>query len=118
MAEMLDTETFKEKVFNFEKSKEWNFNGKKPALIDLYADWCGPCKQTGPIIDELSEERKDIDFYKIDVEESPEIAQLFRVSGIPTFIFIPLEGQPALASGAMAKDGFEQAIKSYMFNEE
>lgn len=117
MVEVLDTTGFKEKVFDFDGANEWNFKGEKPALIDLYADWCAPCKQTEPIIEEISNEREGIDVYKVDVEAAPEIAQLFGVSGIPTFVFIPLDGKPALASGAIAKASFEEAIDSYMFGE-
>lgn len=53
---VMDKEMFLKDVFDYEKSKEWNYKGNKPAIIDLYADWCGPCRQTAPIMKELAKE--------------------------------------------------------------
>lgn len=106
----MTTQDFKDKIFDYESESEWNFKGNKPVLLDFHAEWCGPCKQTGPVLEEISEERDDIDIYSIDVEEEPDLAGAFGVQSIPTFIFIPVEGKPASAVGALPKDTFNEAI--------
>ncbi len=109
--EHLTMETFKQKVFNFEESKEWKFEGDKPAIIDFYADWCGPCKIVSPILEELSDEYVGkIDIYKVDTEEQRELAASFGIRSIPSILFIPKEGQPQMAVGANSKEWFMQAF--------
>ncbi len=111
MAQLLTKEMFKEKVFDFENEKEWKYIGEKPAVIDFYADWCGPCKTLSPIIDELSVEYAGkIDIYKVDTEQEQELAAMFGIRSIPSILFIPMEGQPQMAQGALAKNSFEQAF--------
>jgi len=111
MAEHLTKETFLEKIFDFENSKEWQFRGDLPAVIDFYADWCGPCKMVAPIIEELSEEYDGkVNFYKIDTEAQQELAAAFGIQSIPSLLFIPVEGQPQMAAGALPKDTFKQVI--------
>ena len=69
MIESLTKETFLEKVFNFEENKEWKFEGKRFAVIDFYADWCGPCKMIAPVLKELSKVSNDkINTYKVDTK--------------------------------------------------
>lgn len=106
----MTTQEFKEKIFDYENESEWKYKGDKPVLLDFHAEWCGPCKQTGPILEEISGERDDIDIYSIDVEQEQELAGAFGVQSIPTFIFIPTEGKPASAIGALPKDTFNEAI--------
>ena len=109
--EILNLETFKAKVFDFENNKQWAFKGQRPAIIDFYADWCGPCRALAPVLAEVSEAYKDqIDVYKVNTEESPELAALFEVRGIPAILFVPKTGEPAMASGFMPKEGFDNAI--------
>jgi thioredoxin len=109
--EHLTKETFKTKVFDFEKNNEWKFEGKLPALIDFYADWCGPCKMVAPILEELAVEYKDkIDIYKVDTEEERELSAMFGIQSIPSLLFIPMNGQPAMAKGALPKDSFKKAF--------
>lgn len=111
MVEHLTAQTFKEKVFDYEKNKDWSFNGKEPAIIDFYADWCGPCKMVAPIIEELSEEYKGkVTFYKIDTESEQELAAVFGIKSIPSILFVPVESQPQMAQGALPKDAFKNAI--------
>jgi thioredoxin len=111
MAEFLTKETFLEKIFDFENKSEWEFQGELPAVIDFYADWCGPCKQIAPIIDELSEEYEGkVNFFKIDTEDQQELAAAFGIQSIPSLLFIPTEGKPQMAAGALPKETFKQVI--------
>jgi len=108
--ENLTTESFKEKVFDYEQNKEWSFKGKNPAVIDFYADWCGPCKTIAPILEELDTEYENIDFYKVDTEAEIELARTFGIQSIPSILFIPKEGLPQMAIGALPKETFKKAI--------
>ncbi|MBK7158734.1 MAG: thioredoxin [Ignavibacteria bacterium] len=109
--EHLTAQTFREKIFNFEKEKDWKYEGDKPCIIDFYADWCGPCKIVAPLLDELSEEYSGkIDFYKVDTEAEQELSSVFGIRSIPSFLFIPLTGKPQMAMGALPKESFKQAI--------
>ena len=110
--EVLDTEGFKKKIFNFEAQKDWAFQGEIPAIIDFYADWCGPCRALAPVLEELSEEYAGkIQIYKIDTEASPELAALFEIRSIPSLLFVPQKGEPSMVTGAIPKDSFYLAIK-------
>ena len=109
--EHLNLETFKEKVFDFEASKEWNFKGELPAIIDFYADWCAPCRQIAPIMEELAEEYKGkIVIYKIDTEAQRELAGMFGIRSIPAILYIPTEGKPQMITGALPKEEFVRLI--------
>ncbi|MDZ7755026.1 thioredoxin [Rhodohalobacter sp.] len=111
-AEHLTKESFLKKVFDYENNQEWNFNGDKPAIIDFYADWCGPCKMVAPIIEELSEKYEGlVDIYKIDTEAEQELAQVFGIRSIPSILFIPVDGQPQMAAGALPKAQFIKLIE-------
>ena len=109
----LTAETFKQKVMNYDMHpNEWVFEGSRPAIIDFYATWCGPCKQTAPIVEKLAEDYAGrIDVYKVDVDQQQELAAFFGVQSIPTILFIPKEGTPQRVSGAMPRSGFDEAIK-------
>ena len=90
---VMDKEMFLKDVFDYEKSKEWKYKGDKPAIIDLYADWCGPCRQTAPIMKELAKEYAGkIVIYKVNVDKQKELAALFNATSIPLFVFIPMKG--------------------------
>lgn len=109
--EHLTQETFKNKVFNYEVNKEWKFEGSVPCLIDFYADWCNPCKMVAPILEELQEEYgENIKIYKVNTEEQRELAGMFGVQSIPSLLFVPVEGQPQMAMGALPKETFKKAI--------
>ncbi len=111
MTENLTKQTFLEKVFNYEENKDWKFEGNKPALIDFYADWCGPCKMLAPILEQLSEEYEGkIDIYKIDTEAEQELAAAFGIRSIPSMLFCPSEGDPQMANGALPKAELERVI--------
>jgi thioredoxin len=113
--EHLNKDTFKTKVFNFEANKDWKFEGERPAIIDFYADWCGPCKMVAPILEELKSEYGDkLDIYKIDTEAERELAGMFGIQSIPSLLFIPSDGQPQMAMGALPKDSFKKAISDVL----
>ncbi len=117
--EILSKDLFKDKVFDFEKDKEWNFIGDKPCIIDFYADWCAPCRALTPVMEELSEEYKDkVDIYKIDTEKEQELAAMFGIRSIPSILFVPKEGQPQMATGALPKDALKKAIVDVLGVEE
>ena len=111
MVENLTSETFKEKIFNYDKNKDWKFEGNLPAMIDFYADWCQPCKMVAPIIEELAKEYEGkVDIYKVDTEEQRELATVFGIQSIPSILFIPVNEQPRMSMGAMTKDSFEKVF--------
>ncbi|MEA3444166.1 MAG: thioredoxin domain-containing protein [Bacteroidota bacterium] len=113
--EHLTKETFKEKVFDFEANKEWKFEGNVPCMIDFYADWCQPCKIVAPVLEELqSEYGESINIYKINTEVERELAGLFGIQSIPSLLFVPSDGQPQMAMGALPKDTFKKAIKDVL----
>lgn len=114
--ESLTQETFKEKIFDFDANTEWSFKGARPAIIDFYADWCGPCKRLSPILEEIQKDYSDkIDVYKIDVDTQQDIASAFGIMSVPTILFIPVKGEPQMAQGALPKDVLEQAINDVLF---
>ncbi len=96
---------------------EWKFLGKRPALIDFYATWCGPCKMLAPVLDELSEEYDGrVDIYKVNVGEEEELSALFGIRSVPSLLFIPMGGQPQMAQGAMPKSALKDAIENVLLN--
>lgn len=110
--EFLTKQTFLEKVFDYETKEKWDFSGELPAVIDFYADWCGPCKIISPIFEELAEEYAGkVDIYKIDTEVEQELAAVFGIRSIPSVLFIPKDGQPQMAIGAMPKEEYIRAIE-------
>ena len=112
MAEHLTKETFLNKVLNYEKNKEWKFEGDIPAVIDFWAPWCGPCKAVGPVIDELSKEYAGkVNFYKVNTDEEQELAGAFGIRSIPSLLFVPLTGQPKMAVGALPREALKQAVE-------
>lgn len=107
---------FLKKVADYEKNPtEWKYLGDKPALIDFYASWCGPCKALAPVLEELAAEYGDqIYIYKIDTEAEQELAAAFGIRSIPTLLFVPMEGQPRMAQGALPKATLKKAIDEIM----
>ena len=115
MVEHLTKETFLNKIFNYEKNKEWKFEGEKPCIIDFYADWCSPCKMVAPVLEELAKDFDgQLDVFKVDTEEEQELASVFGIRSIPSFLFVPAEGQPQMAMGALPKETFIKAFKDVL----
>ncbi len=108
----LTAEEFKARVFNYETEEQWKYEGTVPAIVDFYADWCGPCKMVAPVLEELSNEYAGkLVIYKVDTEKEQELASVFDVRSIPTFLFIPMSGKPMLQPGAFPKQVFKQVIE-------
>lgn len=111
----MNLDLFKQEVFDYTKSKDWSFQGEKPAVIDLYADWCGPCRMIAPILRDLSVEYDGkVTFYKVNVDKERELAQLFNVTSIPLLVFIPKEGTPMLFPGAADKSTYKKTIEEFL----
>ncbi len=109
---------FLAKVHDYEKDMEtWKYLGDKPAVIDFYADWCGPCKQIAPILEELGTEYQDkVYIYKVNVDEEQELAAIFGIRSIPTMLFVPMEGQPQFAAGAASKTEMKKVIDEILLS--
>jgi len=113
--EHLTKDTFRAKVFDFESNKDWKFSGELPCIIDFYADWCGPCKMVAPILEDLSKEYAGkVNMYKVDTEQEQELASMFGIRSIPSILFVPRDGKPQMAMGALPKESFKDAIKSVL----
>ncbi|MBT3384276.1 MAG: thiol reductase thioredoxin [Prolixibacteraceae bacterium] len=117
----LTKEVFLKEVWDYNASpQEWKFKGDKPAMIDFYADWCGPCKTAAPILEEISNEYAGkIIVYKIDTQVERELAGVFGISGIPAFLYIPKDGKPVMMSGIgrskeATKNMFIENIDKYL----
>jgi len=113
--EHLTEETFKAKVFNWEKNQDWKFEGELPCLIDFYADWCSPCKMVAPILEELQDEYQGkLTIFKVDTEAEQNLAAIFGIQSIPSLLFVPKDGQPQMAKGALPKENFKKAFKDIL----
>lgn len=116
----LTKEDFLKKVMDYENNpKEWKYLGDKPAIIDFYADWCGPCKMIAPVLEELATEYADqIYIYKVDTEKEQELAAVFGIRSIPSLLFVPMGEAPQMAQGALPKHAFKEAIESVLLKKE
>ena len=110
--QVLTASDFRKKIMDYESHPdEWVFAGSRPAIIDFYATWCGPCKMMAPMVESLAGKYAGkIDFYKVDIDQESELASVFGISSIPTFLFIPVKGKPSVQMGAMQKEDFEGLI--------
>ncbi|MDD4432419.1 MAG: thioredoxin [Parabacteroides sp.] len=107
---------FLTKVANYEANpQEWKYLGDRPAIIDFYADWCGPCKSIAPVLEELAAEYDgQIYIYKINTETEQELASVFGIRSIPSLLFVPMNEAPQMAQGAMPKSAFKEAIETVL----
>lgn len=111
----MNTQMFIDRVVDFKNAKEWDYKGDKPAVIDFYATWCGPCKKLSPILDELSSEYAgNVLFYKVDVDREQELAGAFGIQSIPMVLLIPKEGKPYVVQGLRPKAELKEAIDSVL----
>lgn len=111
---------FKKQIMDFEANpQEWKYLGEKPAIIDFYATWCGPCKATAPVLEKIAEKYDGrINVFKVDVDKEQELAALFGVRSIPSLLFISMNEKPQMATGAMMQNDFERAIADILLKEE
>jgi len=115
MVHNLDIKTFQEKIFDYTKNKEWKYEGNTPAVVDFYADWCGPCKMVAPVLEKLSADYKDqVDFYKVDTEKEQELASMFGIQSIPSMLFIPVGAEPQMSVGALPEESLKEAISNVL----
>ncbi|XOV66747.1 MAG: thioredoxin [Fluviicola sp.] len=114
----LTTDKFKQDIFNYDANEEWDYQDSVPAIIDFYADWCGPCKAVAPILEELSEEYEGkVKIYKVDTEVEQELSAVFGIRSIPSLLFIPTGGkQPMMQAGALPKNAFQEIIKKELLS--
>lgn len=107
---------FVEKIYDYEKNPDkWNYNGKKPAIVDFYADWCGPCRMLSPTLESLAHKYKDkIIIYKVNTDKERELAAAFGITSLPTLLFIPMDKMPQVAQGALPKEDLEKAINDFL----
>ena len=107
---------FLKKVWDFEKSPDtFIYKGKLPAVIDFYADWCGPCRRVAPIMERMADEYDGkLLVYKVNVDQEKELANAFGVSSIPMVLFIPLEGQPMMQVGALPEEGYKKVVEEQL----
>jgi len=108
----LTTKQFKELIFNFEKEKDFKYDGNKPCIILCSAEWCGPCKMVAPVLEELEKEG-NFTLYKVDVDEEYELSEFFNIRSIPTIIFVPLKGKPISHTGALPKSELKKLTNKY-----
>jgi thioredoxin len=111
----LTNDSFKKTIFNYELNKEWKFEGNKPAIIDFYADWCAPCRQLSPLVEEIAKEYAGkIDVFKVDTEKERILAQKLGITELPTLLFIPAKGNPQITVGALPKENLVKAINEIL----
>lgn len=109
---------FINKVMDYKSNpSEWKYKGDKPAIIDFYASWCGPCRMLAPVLDEIAKEYDGkIYVYKVDTEAETELAQLFGIRSIPSILFVPMDGQPMMMQGALPKAELQKVIEEKLIN--
>ncbi|HHT29833.1 MULTISPECIES: thioredoxin [Petrimonas] len=116
---VLNTKSFSEKVFDFNNETEWKYKGDKPAIIDFWAAWCGPCRRVAPLLEEIAAEYGgEIYVYKVNVDEEVELARAFGIRSIPTILFVPMEGTPQASLGAVPKNQLKKSVETLLLNKE
>ncbi len=111
----LDAKTFKEKVFDYENNTEWKYEGEVPAILDFYADWCGPCKMLSPVLSKIQKEYNGkIQIYKINTDQQRELSATFGIRSLPTIVFVPLKGEPQAAMGYRSQNDLETMISELL----
>jgi thioredoxin len=112
----LTAESFRERVWDYEKNPDqWIYEGELPCIVDFYADWCKPCKRVAPIMDDLADVYDGkVLVYKVNTDENRELATVFQVRSIPSILFAPIEGKPAMQPGALSKEDYIRIIDEFV----
>jgi thioredoxin len=111
----LTYDSFKKLIFDYEKNKEWKYEGSKPAIIDFYADWCAPCRQLSPLVEQVAKEYAGkINVYKVDTQKEQKLAESQGIQSLPTLLFIPVNGKPQASLGAIPRETLVQAINDVL----
>jgi thioredoxin len=112
----LNEANFRKLVWNYQENpQEWVYTGELPAVIDFYAVWCGPCKRVAPIMEKLAKEYKGrVAIYKVDTDQSRELSSVFGIRSIPSVLFIPKNGKPAMQPGAMQEEQYRSIIEEFV----
>ncbi len=112
----IDQSQFRQLVWDYQtNAKEWSFVGERPAVVDFYADWCGPCRRVAPIMEKLATEFKgQIDIYKVNVDHNKELSGVFGISSIPAILFIPKDGKPAMQPGLLKEEQYRQIFNEFV----
>jgi thioredoxin 1 len=111
----MTNDSFKKLVFDYTSKHDWKYTGTKPALIDFYATWCGPCKKMSPMLEELAKEYEGkIIVYKVDTDREQELTNGVGIASLPTILFIPLDGKPRVSMGLISKEALEKAVKEIL----
>lgn len=113
--QIIDTEKFKQEIFDFAKEKNFEFKKDKPIILNFFATWCGPCRSFAPALESAAKEHEgDFSVFKIDIDKDPQVPALFGIRSVPTTVFFIPNDQPAMVSGNIGKDGLERAIKDLL----
>jgi thioredoxin 1 len=111
----LTNEAFRKNVFDYVVNKEWKYAGSKPAIIDFYADWCPPCRQLSPLVEEIAKEYEGkIVVYKVNTDKERALAQSLGIESLPTLLFIPAKGKPQISQGYVPKETIVKAINEVL----
>jgi thioredoxin len=106
---------FKKNIFNYDVNKNWKFEGNTPVIIDFYADWCPPCRQLSPLVEEIAKKYQGkIAVYKVNTDKEKILAQSLGITNLPTLLYIPAEGLPKASLGLVPKDSIERVIKDVL----
>ena len=111
----LTNETFKKIIFNYDVNKSWKYEGSKPAIIDFYADWCPPCRQLSPLVEEIAKEYEGkIVVYKVNTDNEKALAQSLGITSLPTLLYIPLKGEPQITVGMIPKETLVKTVNEIL----
>ncbi|GHV00672.1 thiol reductase thioredoxin [Bacteroidia bacterium] len=111
---VLSDADFRERIYDYVKSPDhWLYKGDKVAVIDFYADWCGPCRQISPYLEELAGEYAGkVAVCKINIDNDNQTAKFFGIQSIPLVMIIPVKGDPITLLGSRAKSEYREAIET------
>ena len=106
----IDQDQFQELIADW-KARDWQMVSPRPVVVDFYADWCRPCQRLAPILRDIAQHYNgEVDFYRINVDENPEIAAVFQIRSIPLLLICPLVGEPKTVVGLYSQEEYIRVI--------